>query len=208
MSSLTRGAGFAQRNNNVTKLVPVYLGDISDNYPGQILDLSNCPIYSLNLPETQYIGGIYTVDLSDVDSNGSPISLIGNVSPSNGPFTEINMPVIGINININTPASIYPGQEFTIFFKNLPINQLLSNDRPPWMTICILQGGNSPIPYIFSPPAPGLVGTITQNLSTSITFKSDGSNFNITSSGPSGWLGGAAFAGLLEIYQSIAEFPL
>lgn len=207
MSSLTRGSGFAQRNNNLTKLVPVYeFPPLTYEYP--FIDVSNCPIYTLNLPDTQHIGGIYNVDLSDVDSNGLPIDLSGLVTTTGPAISKRGMSIIGFNVNITTPASLYPGQEFTIFFKNIPtfLNGLPSYyGKIPSLTICIflIVDEAPPIPYILSPPGPSLVGSIFANKSISITYKSDGENFNIVSSGPAGWFGQPAFAGLIEIFENV-----
>ena len=194
MSSLVRGAGFAQRNNNVTKLTPVYETTFDNTNILPDIDISNCPIYSLNLPDVQHVAGIYYVDMNGVDSNNNLIDL-------NGIFGNETIPItmVAFSVNIPTPASIYPGQEFTLFFKNLPIENL---PYAPLMTIAIIVPFIGPIPYIFSPPFPATIGNY-QNLSVSLTFKSDGSNFNIVSSGPSGWLGLANIAGLLELYTNI-----
>lgn len=178
MSSAYRG--FAQRNNNVTQIVPELTSTLDT-----IVDISNCSIYTLNIPNVQYVGGIYYVDLSGVDLSGNLLNLDGEILGS----TPIN--IVSFYLNIPVSASAYPGLEFTIFFKNIPFDRLT---HEPLLTISIVSPF-FPIPYIYSPPFPQLAG-----VSPSITVKSDGTEFNVASSGPAGWLGYAALRAIQGFY--------
>jgi hypothetical protein len=61
----------------------------------------------------------------------------------------------------------------------------------------IYQGG-PPIPYIVSPPFPSV---LAENINPSITFKSDGTTFNVVASGPAGWMGVPALSVILAAYS-------
>jgi len=186
MSSTQRA--FAQRNNNVTTLIPVL--DSSSN---------GTFTYRLDLP-SYYVGGIYIVDLAGNDSNKNPIDGSGIISVEGGIGSAFPGRVNTVTFVVNTPLippSVYPGAEFTIFFKNYPAN-VESFFGPPLFTIGISSGiyeGFLP-PYIFSPPLPVL---FTNDGFQSITLKSEGKNsFSVVASGPAGWLGVAALLSLLS----------
>lgn len=189
MSTLRR---YAQRNNNVTQIIPEFLGPLP-NSPV----LTDCVVYSLTIPKSQFIGGIYNVDLSGLDASGNLLNV-------DGQFSEITVPgnfsinTIAFIVNIPTPADIYPGLEFTLFFKNPPIDRLLDN---PFLTIGLIEPTNNfiPLPYIMSPPFPTLTAPTK---CPSVTFKSDGANFTVVSSGPAGWLGVPALSAILAAYQT------
>ena len=181
MSSTQRA--YAQRNNNVTTLIPVF------NSSGS---------YSLNLP-SYYVGGIYIVDLSGNDSSGNVIDGSETISPDAITGSSFPQTANIVTFYINTPVippSSYPGAEFTIFFKNYPANiQPIFGEGPPLFTIGITSQPFFP-PYILSPPLPVL---FTNDFFQSITLKSQGVNdFSVVSSGPAGWLGYAAFISLLS----------
>jgi hypothetical protein len=179
---------YAQRNNNVTQLVPEFVDVLPDTV------LSNASLYSLNLSNVQYTGGIYFVDMSQPDSLGNLINYDGSITSSN----DNSIHNVNFTINIQTPAASYPGLEFTLFFKNIPYDRL---DINPLLSIGIYSPIDGPsIPYILSPPFPSLFGV---NVSPSITFKSDGTNFTVSSSGPAGWLG---FPALLSILTTSYTF--
>jgi len=204
MSSTQRAfaqRAFAQRNNNVTTLVPVRNGLIYTSEE----DTSGGALYTLNIPSVPYVGGIYIVDLSGNDSNGDPIDVSGVlIPPTNGGPDSSGANVVYFNINSPniTPSSppinpaCYPGAEFTIFFKNLPstVTQFLPGTPFPYFTIGIVPSNGPPIPYIFSPPIPVL---FTEDRTQSITLKSNGTTFSVISSGPAGWLGQGLLALLL-----------
>jgi len=195
MSSVARS--FAQRNNNITKLVPKYVYSGSFSGAGAY-DLSGTA-YMLNMPNLHNGGGIYYVDMSGVDLSGNLLDYTGrftfNISGSP------NIPFIGFSVNVPYPASYVPGLEFTIFFKNVPYDRI-SNEfgGPPILTIGLGSFEGLPVPIILSPPVPTL---IAPNIVQSLTFKSDGSNFNVVSSGPAGWLGIAAFVALGDVFFSL-----
>ena len=192
---------FAQRNNNVTKIVPKFV----ENLPN-IVNIIDAPVYSLTVPDAQNVGGIYYVDMSGKDSCGNLLNYDGRIYPA-GDIDPSGARVPIINFSLNIPvaddnsqplkAANYPGLEFTIFFKNLPYERLNVGPPLPLLTIGIVSSENgAPLPYILSPPVPS--GTAL-NIYPSVTFKSDGTNFNVTSSGPAGWLGLVAFSELLTI---------
>jgi hypothetical protein len=185
---------FAQRNNNSTELLPTrYADNLS------ALNIQNAAIYTLNITKAQFVKGIYSVDLSGVDTSGNALNYDGSFAS----FQELSgntIPIICFAINIDTVPSAYPGMEFTIFFKNLP-----PDIGFPLFTIGILSSSyfieeGIPLPYIVSPPFPPFAGA---GASPSITLKSDGNNFNVVSSGPAGWLGVPALAVILNAYQEI-----
>ena len=186
MSSTQRA--FFQKNNNVNALIPEFvttLPDISSgdsSFPGSF-EITSAPIYALTLPSV-YVGGIYTVDLTDLSS--------GTFDASG---RDINIVLFTVNVPFN-PA-IYPGREFTIFFKNIP------NGNSPFFTIGIIAnefifGGPPPIPYIFSPPLPVL---FTADTTQSVTFKSDSVDMSVVSSGPAGWVA------LFSLYATLLSVP-
>jgi hypothetical protein len=96
-------------------------------------------------------------------------------------------------INAPVDPAFYPGFEFSIFFKNPPIDRVTVS--PPLLTTGILSLEGAPLPYITCPPVPWLTAP---NIVPSITLKSDGANFNVVSSGPAGWLGLPALTILLN----------
>jgi hypothetical protein len=173
---------FSQRNNNLTQIIPTLVNDV-----GSYNDLSNVALYSFDAPNVQS-GGTYYIDLSSVDSSGNPINC-------NGVFTanhnHINIVSFALNSSFN-PAYA-PGLEFTVFFKNPPINSI---QYAPLLTVSLISLNGAPIPYILSPPLPWIFGP---DICQSLTFKSDGKNFNVVSSGPAGWMG----IGLLNLLVSV-----
>lgn len=202
MSSTQRA--YAQRNNNVTTLVPVPNGYAAAALPPIGPD-TPVALYSLNIPSVPYVGGIYIVNLSGNDSNGDPLDASGVFVSANDICANIitfniNTPNITPNAPSINPAS-YPGAEFTIFFKNFPPS--IFEGPIPLFTIGIVANASAsgfegpPTPYIYSPPIPFL---LTEDLTQSITMKSDGTTFSVVSSGPAGWIGG----GLLQLLVSAA----
>jgi hypothetical protein len=189
MSTLRR---YAQRNNNVTKIVPEYVGLLPDT------NITDCVVYSLTIPKSQFVGGIYVVDLSGVDASGNLLNVDGRFSEVTVE-SEFTIHTVAFVVNIPTPADIYPGLEFTLFFKNPPIDRLIDN---PFLTIGLVSPTVDfiPVPYIMSPPFPPLAAPTS---SSSVTFKSDGTNFNVVSSGPAGWLGVPALSAILAAYQTL-----
>ena len=157
------------------------------------MGISGAYLYTLDLPNVPVAGGVYYVDLGGNDLSGNPIN-------GDGLFTinTARISIVLFSVNPPTSPAYYPGLEFTIFFRNYPINidggvpgftiGMVSNSGPKIDTPFI-------IPYILSPPIPQLLTGLKN--SQSITFKCDGEDFNVTSSGPAGWLGFAAFSILL-----------
>ena len=193
---------FATRNNNVTQLTPEYSGILANvsNF-----DISGAAVYTLNIPDAQYIGGIYYVDLSGIDLSGNLLNFDGqlhalDVSGAN-PESYIN--IINFAINVPESAKNYPGLEITIFFKNIPYDRIDSYG-PPLLTIGLLKVDGAPIPYIVSPPVPSILGP---RIHQSITLKNDNRTFNVVSSGPAGWLGLPALSAILTIYTGFTSPP-
>ena len=186
---------FAQRNNNVTQIVPEKYSDSLSFF-----NITNAAIYTLNITNAQFVGGIYYVDLSAPDSSGNTLDFNGTFASLADPSG--NIPTIIFAVNIETPASAYPGLELTLSFKNIPFNSL---PGIPLLTIGIisassLAGDTIPLPYIVSPPFPPIAG---QSISPNITLKSDGDNFDVAASGPAGWFGTPALAAILSSYTSL-----
>jgi len=187
---------YAQRNTNLTKIVPEFTTRI-ENQGGPFFDLSGAAIYTLNLPNKfQNIGGVYYVDLSDVDTDGNLLDLSGQFVSTYYEGSGFRS-LYTVNFAINAPfnPAYAPGLEFTIFFKNIPFDRIYeSGNLPaPLFTIGMIDENGAPFPYIMSPPVPA----ITAPVSNSVTFKSDGTNYNIVSSGPAGWMGVANLALIL-----------
>jgi hypothetical protein len=196
MSSVQRR--YFNRNNNLTQIVPTYLDTITYDVSGAGggFDMSGVYLYTLTVQNVQNTGGNYFVDLSGVDMSGNLINASGlysavpNLTPPLG-GTEIPLvSMIAFFINIPFDASYVPGLEFTIFFKNIPTEFM---EGPPLFSIALLNASFpvAPLPYMISPPIPPLVTQFESwnNMSQSVTFKSDGDNFSVVSSGPAGWLG-------------------
>jgi hypothetical protein len=183
---------YAQRNGNNTTLIPVrYSEDLTFG------NITNAAIYTLNISNSQFVGGIYTVDLSAVDSSGNSLNFDGEFTSITAPGDSI--PIICFVINVDAVPSVYPGLELTIYFKNAP------TDGPFSPTIGILAssaltGDTIPLPYIVSPPFPIVAGV---NISSNITLKSDSDNFDVVASGPAGWLGVPALSAILTAYIGI-----
>jgi len=174
MSSVHRS--YAQRNTNTTQIIPEYNGVITDSAP--FIDLSGAAYYTLNLPLVQYTGGSFFVDLSDVDTDGNPLNLYGE-------FRANSNSIYNVNFIVNVPfaASYAPNMEFTIYFKNTPLDRF---PGPPVLAIGIIKPDGAPLPYILSPPMPVL---IAPDIHQNVTFKSDGTHYNVVASGPAGWTG-------------------
>lgn len=59
---------YAQRNNNITEIIPERLpNDLS------FLSINNSAVYAINIFNSNFIGGIYTIDLSGIDSFGNDL---------------------------------------------------------------------------------------------------------------------------------------
>jgi len=143
------------------------------------------------MPDVQNSGGIFYVDLGSVDSSNNPLDVSGLVKAH--PYTNRVTPsIIVFDISGPLPAAFCPGLEFTIFFTNVPYTKLhpITIGTPPnavtygLLTIGITNTIRNPAPYIYSAIMPTLFDDVTQ----SVTFKSDGKNYNVVSSGPEGWL--------------------
>ena len=192
---------YAQRNNNVSQLVPVFNNYLEELGPP--VDLSGAAAYTLNLPTVEFVRGVYYVDLSGNDSSGNPLDVTGVLKgiDTGGPIPLIN--IINFAVNVPVSAAVYPGLEFTIAFKNIPYDRLTESPLLIIGVVALSSTGTSPstppIPYIVSPPVPA---AIASNINQSITMKSDGTNWNVCSSGPAGWMGLPALVAVLAVYQS------
>jgi hypothetical protein len=187
MTSVQRA--YSQRNTNLTQIVPKLIGN-SGHIPSPIADISGVSLYLLDLPNVQNAGGVYYVDLNGVDASGNPIDV-------SGLFDTDKANIVNFGVNVPFPASYSPGLEFTIFFKNPPLDRVTQGIGPiPLLTLGLVALDGAPIPYIVSPPIPWLSGP---NIAQSLTFKSDGTAYNVTSSGPAGWYGVPVLSILLNI---------
>lgn len=184
---------YAQRKNNIAQqLIPTLRG-ISGG-PA----ISSAPYYSLTIPTHPPLeGASYYVDLSAKDTSGNLLDLSGYVYANDVSASIINF-VVDFPTALSTP---YTGLEFTIFFKNPPLERVPFTAGPaPLLTIGLIDlTGPGPLPYILSPLAPWLysVNPTVPRIANSITFKNDGSRYNVISSGPAGFLGLYLFAYLL-----------
>jgi hypothetical protein len=125
------------------------------------------------------------------------VDLSGNLLNIDGTFaSKANM--VRFSVNFPSPASYTPGLECTLFFKNPPFNR--TTVGPPLLTLGLLSSEEIPIPYIVSPPFPWVVSD-TEALDQSVTFKSDGANFNVVASGPAGWYGIPVLTILLNFFN-------
>ena len=192
MTSLQRS--FAQRNNNNTQIIPEFVGAIPNN-SGPV-DLSGAHVYVLSLPNVPVTGGVFYVDLSGKDTSGNPINGAGRITAGSDSAS-----IVLFAVNQPTKPAYYPGLEYTIFFRNLPIN-ITGIGPVPLFTIGIVSemsqffiGPQYVLPYILSPLLPYVIAASTN--SQSITYKCDGKDFNVTGTGPAGWLGIGAFLYLL-----------
>lgn len=194
---------YAQRNTNLTKIVPEFTAR-TDFEGGPFFDMSGVGVYTLNLPDKfQTIGGVYYVDLSDVDTDGNLLDLSGQFISSyyGGEFGSNALFTVNFAIQAPLNPAYAPGLEFTIFFKNIPFDRLneINNTIPPLLTIGIVDEiGETPFPYIMSPPVPVIMAP---GISNSVTFKSDGTKYNVVSSGPAGWMGIANLSLILAAFN-------
>jgi hypothetical protein len=193
---------YAQRNNNLIKIVPRYETSIGAEEPaeGPGFSMNDIPVYTLSLPTVQYTGGTFYVDLAENDTAGNSIRRTGEFRTVND--NEFYLPMVLFTLEVPFNPAHAPGLDFTIFFKNTisegtPIASvgLISLDENFFM-------GDVPIPQIVSPPFPQFTGF---DVSNSVTFKSDGTKYNVVSSGPAGWMGVFALASLLT--QFGADLP-
>jgi hypothetical protein len=179
------------------------------------IDVSGVSYYSLNLEtasaKTPYAGQTYYVDMAGVDNRGSNIDLSGLwISSNAGGGGSSNFTAFaGFGVKTTVPATKAPGSEFTVFFTNFPPLVLhtysSSNHSPIPVSIGLLPQNlsnfESSAPYLYCPPGPQLFGNFQAgaNLVTSpsVTFKSDGNNYNVVSSGPASWLGLFNFVAIL-----------
>jgi hypothetical protein len=185
----------AQRNNNVTQIIPKYETILPNT------DISGAALYRLTITNLQFTNGVFFVDVNGTDISGNLLNVDGLLYPLLPAEYNFPISIITFYLDIQAAASSYPGLELTIFFRNLPLARL---PGPPLLTIGIMNAINNdapPLPYILSAPYPPALGFT--NISPSITLKSDGTNFNVISSGPAGWLGLPALSVILAAYENI-----
>lgn len=180
---------YVQRNNNLIKIVPRYETSIGDEDPfgGPGFNMDNIPVYVLSLPTVQYTGGTFYVDLAENDTAGNSIRTNGRFTVSSNSEFYTNMILFALDVPFN-PAH-EPGLDFTIFFKNVQLNDF------PLLSLGLVSLDGAPIPQIASPPLPQMTGP---DISNSLTFKSDGTKYNVVSSGPAGWLGAFGLASIIN----------
>lgn len=185
---------YAQRNNNLIKIVPRYETAIGADSPfgGPGFYMDNIPVYVLSLPTVQYTGGTFYVDLAENDTAGNPIRNSGRFTTSGDSNVYSNMILFALDVPFNPAYG--PGLDFTIFFKNVQF------DNIPLLSIGLVSLDGIPFPEIISPLLPQL---IAPNISNNLTFKSDGTKYNVVSSGPAGWLGAFAYITILAQFGSL-----
>jgi len=137
-----------------------------------------------------------------------PPDAAGNALDFSGVFesiitSSVTIPIIVFVVEIDTVATIYPGLECPLSFKNMPFLESFSTSFP-FITIGIMSASSlaeeaPPMPYIVSPPFPPYLG---QNATPNLTYKSNGSHFEVSSSGPAGWMGVPALSVILGAYSS------
>jgi len=185
---------FAQRNNNVTTIVPERFSEsLTFN------NITGAAIYTLRINKAHYVGGSYCVDLSAPDSDGNALDFSGVFESI--VTSDNTIPIILFVVEIDTVAAIYPGLECPLSFKNMPFLESFSTTFP-FITIGIMSDASfmeeaPPMPYIVSPPFPPFLG---RNATPNLTYKSNGSHFEVTSSGPAGWMGVPALSVILGAY--------
>lgn len=179
---------YAQRNHNLVKIIPEFVDTITIDPP--YFTMTNVAIYSLTLPNVNYSSSTYYVDLGANDMAGNAIQTAGTFASTGGSHGSTNMTTFSIRVPFS-PAYA-PGLEFTIFFKN----PQLMNLPLPLYSIGLVNEDGAPFPEIVSPPIPLLTAP---DISLSLTFKSDGTKYNVVSSGPAGWLGVVALSSFLSI---------
>lgn len=179
---------YAQRNNNLIQIVPRYETSIGAEDPveGPGFNMDNIPVYVLSLPTVQYSGGTFYVDLGENDTDGNSIRTTGRFTTANDSNIYSKMILFALDVPFNPAYG--PGLDFTIFFKNVQI------DGFPILSIGLVSLDGAPFPQIVSPPLPQMV---SPNVSNNLTFKSDGTKYNVVSSGPAGWLGAFALSSIL-----------
>jgi hypothetical protein len=121
---------YTQRDNNSSKLVPEFVGILPNT------DISGAAFYNLNLTNVNIAKGIYYVDMGDSDSTGNLLNLSGEFYPFVTGSSSTPISIVTFAVNIDVTASSYPGLEFTIFFKKLPINRL---SGPPFLRLALCQ---------------------------------------------------------------------
>lgn len=184
---------FAQRNNNVTTIIPERLDTLSFN------NITDATIYRLSINKAHYVGGSYCVDLSASDAAGNELDFSGVFQSI--VTSSATIPIILFVVEIDSNASIYPGLECPLSFKNMPFLESFSTTFP-FITIGIMSSSSfmeevPPMPYIVSPPFPPFLG---RNATPHLTYKSNGSHFEVASSGPAGWMGVPALSVILGAY--------
>jgi hypothetical protein len=180
MTSVYRA--FAQSNTNSTALIPSLVNTLMESL-GPLGDLSNAPVYLLDLTNVQFVGGSYFVDMDGLDLSGNSLNYDGRFNAGSN-----SIPCINFIVDVPMPASYRPNLTFTIYFKNLPT----SLSEPT--TIGLISANGGPLPYIYSPPAP----LLNAGVHPSITLKSDATQYTVVSSGPAGWLGSYLLGSLVS----------
>jgi len=162
MTSIKRE--FAQRNTNVTTVVPV----LNDGY------------YYLNI-DPRY-SSVFTVDLTKITSeSGQTVDTPDtSIIAGDAPYIRLtNQYVYYFLLNVDSSiAKNYPGLEFTIFFKNA---KYVSHTGDSWISFYSKVFPTNECDVFTSRYMLAYYNTL------SLTLRSDGDNFSIVSSGPQAW---------------------
>ena len=159
MSSTGRSP--AQRNTNATALVPVRNGN---NYFVTV-DPRHC--------------SIFTVDMATL----TPSSTNNSITYYPGGPALTNQNTFKIHMVIDEKIAKYnPGLEFTLFFTN---GKNMSNKEKSWIDFFPPSSDDTDI--VSAPYFDGSASIFQFNNTQSVTLKSDGDAFRITSTGPAAW---------------------
>lgn len=159
MSSTGRSP--AQRNTNVTAVVPVRNGS---RYSVSV-DPRHC--------------SIFTVDMATL----TPTSTTNNVTYYPGGPVLTDQHIFGMQMVIDSTIAKYnPGLEFTLFFTN---GKNLTNKDKSWIDFFPPNSDDTDI--LSAPYFDGSSSNFSNTNTQSVTLKSDGDAFRVTSTGPSAW---------------------
>ena len=167
MSSAGRSP--AQRNTNVTAVVPVGNGGV--NHRGNWYSVSVDPRHC----------SVFTVDMANLTPQYRNADII-NYYPGSTPLTGTQH-LFKIYMVIDpTIAKYNPGLEFTLFFTNA--KNLVDNFKS-W--IDFFPPSSDDIDILSPPVNYGDRSAFAQYNTQCLTFKSDGDAFRLTASGPVAW---------------------
>lgn len=165
MTSIKRE--YAQRNTNVTTVVPV-------------INTSHTTYYNINI-DPRY-SSVFTVDLTTITPQSGINVSTPNTSTNTGDAPYLNLSnqyVFYFLLNLDSSmAKNYPGLEFTIFFKNA---RHITNAGESWISFYSKVFPTTECDIFTSRYMLSSYNTL------SVTLRSDGDSFTVVSSGPQAW---------------------